>query len=192
MSDHCKGVTKRYPLSTAGGIQELRVIAEPDVLRLIVNCTLPAAERFERLVFEEILPSIRKTGSYSSGGQPAESDRHPAYLFKSFMVAGVQYGDALNIARELLGLSRLAAPKEPVQSNQGAEQVPAPLSGFYTVDYLAKVRGLTVSGMKGLLSRRGYQAYDQHGRYVLTDSGRKFGRMTGKTIVWDVRVLETI
>jgi len=69
ISKHCKGVAKRYPLSTAGGMQELRVIAEPDVLRLIINSKLPAAEAFERLVFEEILPSIRKTGSYSIGQQ---------------------------------------------------------------------------------------------------------------------------
>ena len=34
MQDHCKGVTVRYPLQTAGGAQELRVLTEPDVLRL--------------------------------------------------------------------------------------------------------------------------------------------------------------
>lgn len=68
MNDHCKGVTKRYPLSTAGGMQEVRVLSEPDVLRLIVRSTLPAAERFERWVFEDVLPTIRKTGGY---GKPA-------------------------------------------------------------------------------------------------------------------------
>lgn len=68
MQDHCKGVTKRHPLSTAGGMQEVRVLAEPDVLRLIVKSSLPAAERFERWVFEEVLPAIRKTGGY---GKPA-------------------------------------------------------------------------------------------------------------------------
>lgn len=61
---HCKGVAKRYPLMTAGGMQEARVIAESDVMRLIVSSRLPAAEAFERKVFEEILPQIRKTGSY--------------------------------------------------------------------------------------------------------------------------------
>ena len=64
LGDHCKGVTKRYPLSTPGGTQELRIISEPDMLRLIVGSKLPAAERFERWVFEEVLPSIRKTGAY--------------------------------------------------------------------------------------------------------------------------------
>lgn len=76
VATHCKGVAKRYPLQTAGGRQEVRVLSEPDVLRLIVNSTLPAAERFERWVFEEVLPSIRKTGSYSmqEAGQPKPAD----------------------------------------------------------------------------------------------------------------------
>lgn len=64
MNDHCKGVTKRYPLETTGGIQELRVLTESDVMRLICGSKLPAAERFERWVFEEVLPAVRKTGAY--------------------------------------------------------------------------------------------------------------------------------
>lgn len=65
MNDHCKGVTKRYPLQTAGGVQEVRVLTEADVMRLIISSKLPAAVEFERWVFEEVLPAIRKTGSYS-------------------------------------------------------------------------------------------------------------------------------
>ena len=34
IGDHCKGVTKRYPLATSGGIQDIRVISEPDLLSL--------------------------------------------------------------------------------------------------------------------------------------------------------------
>ena len=64
IKQHCKGVVKRHPLSTPGGTQELRIISEPDMLRLSVGSKLPAAERFERWVFEEVLPSIRKTGAY--------------------------------------------------------------------------------------------------------------------------------
>lgn len=66
MRSHCRGVQKLHPIADARGrMQETRVIAEPDVLRLIVNCSLPAAEAFERWVFEEVLPTIRRTGSYA-------------------------------------------------------------------------------------------------------------------------------
>lgn len=64
MGDHCKGVTKQYPLETPGGLQMVRVLAEADVLRLIISSKLPAAEKFERWVFEDVLPTIRKTGGY--------------------------------------------------------------------------------------------------------------------------------
>lgn len=65
ISKHCRGVAKRYPiLDNLGRMQETRVLTEGDVLRLIVKSTLPAAIEFERWVFEEVLPTIRKTGSY--------------------------------------------------------------------------------------------------------------------------------
>ncbi|WP_412526131.1 Bro-N domain-containing protein [Burkholderia lata] len=72
---HCKGVAKRYPLHTTGGTQSLRVLSEADMLRLVVSSKLPAAESFERWVFEEVLPSIRKTGRYQSAEQPSDPDR---------------------------------------------------------------------------------------------------------------------
>lgn len=64
MRKHCKGVAKRYPLQTAGGIQEFVFITEPDLYRLITHSKLPTAEKFERWVFEEVLPAIRRTGGY--------------------------------------------------------------------------------------------------------------------------------
>ncbi|MEB1529872.1 BRO-N domain-containing protein [Xanthomonas sp. WHRI 7945] len=67
LAKHCKGVAKRYPLQTAGGMQEVRIISEPDLYRLVANSQLPEAERFERWVFEEVLPTIRKTGDYGYG-----------------------------------------------------------------------------------------------------------------------------
>lgn len=64
MKQHCKGVAKRHPLQTAGGLQDVRIINEPDLFRLVANSRLPDAERFEKWIFEEVLPSIRKTGGY--------------------------------------------------------------------------------------------------------------------------------
>ncbi len=64
VGDHCKGITFRYPLPTKGGTQDMTFIGEPDLLRLIVASKLPTAQRFERWVFEEVLPSIRRRGAY--------------------------------------------------------------------------------------------------------------------------------
>lgn len=62
---HCKGTLKRGIVTPTRGEQQYSVIREPDVYRLIVKSNLPSAERFEAWVFEEVLPSIRKTGGYS-------------------------------------------------------------------------------------------------------------------------------
>jgi prophage antirepressor-like protein len=77
MSLHCKSyrddLAKRYSiLDRLGRKQETIILPEADVLRLIVSCQLPAAEKFERWIFEEVLPSIRKTGSYISPSQQVE------------------------------------------------------------------------------------------------------------------------
>ncbi|NIJ86962.1 hypothetical protein FHY35_004012 [Xanthomonas arboricola] len=72
LTKHCKGVAKRYPLPTAGGAQEARVISEPDMYRLVANSRLPEAEKFERWIFENVLPTIRKTGNYGQGASPRQ------------------------------------------------------------------------------------------------------------------------
>ena len=45
---------------------EVLVIPESDVYRLIMSSTLPSAQKFERWVMEEVLPSIRKKGFYGT------------------------------------------------------------------------------------------------------------------------------
>ena len=63
ITTHCKGSVKHRYL-TGGGEQEVKVIPEGDVYRLIVKSQLPEAERFEKWVFDDVLPTIRKTGGY--------------------------------------------------------------------------------------------------------------------------------
>lgn len=63
VSAHCKGALKRG-IPTSGGVQQMNVIPEGDLYRLIANSELPSAEKFESWVFDEVLPTIRKTGSY--------------------------------------------------------------------------------------------------------------------------------
>lgn len=67
IKDHCRYVAKRYiphPQSENKTI-EVNVISEGDMYRLISHSELPSAEKFESWIFDEVLPSIRKTGTYS-------------------------------------------------------------------------------------------------------------------------------
>lgn len=63
ITQHCKGALKRGIL-TNGGKQMMSVIPEGDLYRLIVHSQLPAADAFERWIFDEVLPTIRRTGNY--------------------------------------------------------------------------------------------------------------------------------
>ena len=71
VSAHCKGALKRG-IPTSGGVQQMNVIPEGDLYRLIVNSELSSAEKFESWVFDEVLPAIRKTGGYHVPQSPEE------------------------------------------------------------------------------------------------------------------------
>lgn len=79
--DHCKGVTKRDTL-TNGGIQAINFIPEGDVYRLITHSKLPAAEKFESWVFDEVLPSIRKHGAYMTEDTIKKVITEPDFIIK--------------------------------------------------------------------------------------------------------------
>ena len=68
---HCKGASK-LEVPTNGGIQNMLFITEGDLYRLITHSRRPDAEKFERWVFDDVLPSIRKHGSYSVQSQFAD------------------------------------------------------------------------------------------------------------------------
>lgn len=65
---HCRedGVAFHALIDSMGRKQQAKFITEGNVYRLISHSKLPGAERFERWVFDEVLPSIRKNGGYIS------------------------------------------------------------------------------------------------------------------------------
>ena len=62
VSKEDKAVTKCY---TPGGEQEMTVINESGLYSLIFSSQLPNAKKFKKWVTSEVLPQIRKTGSYT-------------------------------------------------------------------------------------------------------------------------------
>ena len=57
----------------------ITVISESGLYRILAKCNLPKCEPFESWVFDEVLPSIRKTGGYSVA-QPQVSRKDQLYL----------------------------------------------------------------------------------------------------------------
>lgn len=66
IKQHCRWVVKHkipHP-QTKTKTLGVNVIPEGDMYRLITNSELPSSENFESWMFDEVLPQIRKTGSY--------------------------------------------------------------------------------------------------------------------------------
>lgn len=65
ITDHCKNSIMGRGNDSLGRQQVFKLIPEGDVYRLISKSNLPSAEKFERWVFDEVLPSIRRHGLYA-------------------------------------------------------------------------------------------------------------------------------
>lgn len=52
-------------IPTRGGEQSMLIVNEPGLYRLIFSSRKPEAKKFQRWVTHEVLPSIRKTGTYN-------------------------------------------------------------------------------------------------------------------------------
>lgn len=70
---HCKGVSE-MDMPSKGGVQRMKIIPEGDIYRLIIRSKLPSAEKFERWVFDEVIPSIRTNGGYIAGQETLSDD----------------------------------------------------------------------------------------------------------------------
>lgn len=81
LSDHCKGITKRYT-PTKSGTQEMNFIPEGDIYRLAAKSELPGADKFESWIFDEVLPSIRKHGAYMTPETLEAAIMNPDTLIK--------------------------------------------------------------------------------------------------------------
>lgn len=77
----CKGVRKMLTPS-AGGMQEANYISEGDLYRLIASSKLPAAQKFEQWIFDEIVPSIRKHGAYMTPEVIEQTLMNPDYIIR--------------------------------------------------------------------------------------------------------------
>lgn len=74
-----KGVRKTY-IRSGGQNREVTIIDEGNLYRVIMRSNSPVAERFESWVTDEVLPAIRKTGSY----QVQKND--DALVFQAFQI----------------------------------------------------------------------------------------------------------
>ncbi|WP_334473534.1 BRO-N domain-containing protein [Arsenophonus sp. PmNCSU2021_1] len=67
------GVTRSYIIDSMGRKQETAFVNEPNLYRVIFRSNKSEAKQFQDWVFNEVLPSIRKTGKYEHPNHKPEA-----------------------------------------------------------------------------------------------------------------------
>ena len=164
IAQHCEGAVKRR-IPTAGGLQDVTFIPEPDLYRLIFRSNLPAAKDFERWVVGTVLPSVRQHGGYMAG---QELEQDPALIMaRALQVA--QSVIAQKTAEAELARLELAAAMPAVQFHAAV----ADTKDLVGIGDLGRVLGVGQNRLFAFLRARGvlqgnnqpYQAYIDRGYF---------------------------
>ena len=201
LDDDEKGVSS---IHTPGGMQEMTVVSESGLFNLVLGSRKPEAKRFKRWVTHEVLPSIRKTGSYAAPGSVAAlpaptQDRVHAILMIGEAVAkipGVKAGIAmaatLTCIHDNTGLAiehlRRALPslQEPICSLNPTQ--------------VGELLGLSARSVNLRLQSHGFQFKNERDEWELTEAGKSWAEAlpysrnghSGYQILWNPEVVDMI
>jgi prophage antirepressor-like protein len=163
LSDHCKGVTKRYIL-TNGGMQEMNVIPEGDIYRLAAKSELPGAEEFESWIFDEVLPSIRRMGGYMV---TREADTPELIMARALQIAQITIENHKQRVQILEGEKEhlITEVKQLAPKAEYTDKVLQSTS-TYTMTQVAKEVGMSAIALEKKLHDAGVM-FKQSGRWML-------------------------
>lgn len=163
LARHCRAIVKRdTPIS--GKFQSINFIPEGDVYRLITHSKLPAAQQFETWVFDEVLPTLRRTGTYST--TPEKKALAEAKLRNARAREATAW---LKIA----GLVPLPTYKQVCASYasaalaNGKEVIPLPAAGeaLYTATQIGEMFGVSGNRIGTLANANGLKS-EEYGQLV--------------------------
>lgn len=123
LDDDEKGL---HSVQTPGGPQTVTVVSEPGLYSAILRSRVDGARMFKRWVTHEVLPALRRTGTYTVPAQPFELPQ----TFSEALRALADTHEAMELAE-----AKVAA-LEPAAS---AWSVMAEAHGDYAVDEAAKI-----------------------------------------------------
>lgn len=179
IADHCKedGVTFCSLIDNLGREQQAKFISEGNVYRLITHSKLPAAQQFERWVFDEVLPTIRRHGAYMNDSTLEQALTSPDFLIQ--LATKLKEEKAKNAALETT---------VAVQNQQLAELQPK--ASYYDVvlnckdaisaTVIAKDYGKSAQWLNSLLHEMGIQ-YKQGKTWLLYQKYAEKGYTITKT-----------
>ena len=189
---------------TLGGKQELSVINESGLYSLILTSRKAEAKRFKRWVTHDVLPSIRKTGSYAAPGlvaalpTPAQ-DRVCAILLIGDAIAkvpGVKPGIAM--AATLTCISDNTGLKVE-QFRRALPVANEPICSLNPTQ-IGELVGVSARSVNSRLQNLGFQFKNDRDEWELTESGKKWAEAlpysrnghSGYQVLWNPVVADEI
>ena len=194
----------RNSIPTPGGQQEMSVVNESGLYNLVLGSRKPEAKRFKRWITHEVLPSIRKTGSYTSTTSVAAlpsptQDRVSSLLLIGEAMArvpGVKHGIAmaatLTCIFENTGLS-METMRRALPAND------EPMAAMNPTK-LGQQMGLAARSVNARLAAMGLQMRNDRDEWELTEAGQAWGEAlpysrnghSGYQILWNPAVIDQI
>ncbi len=179
VADHCKHAKILKSIdSICSNIpaRGLTIIPESDMYRLIIRSKLPAAEKFEAWVMEEVLPAIRKSGGYVTA---SPEDSPEIIMARALFVAK----DAID---RLKGELAEAAPKAALVDAAFAGQDRQPMRLTEVARKLDGVNTMTLKRdlCEALVFYRAAGQYRVYARYRDSHFVEKFNPYSGKQDIY--------
>lgn len=159
---HCKGSVKHRYL-TDGGEQELKVIPEGDIYRLTVRSKLPSAEKFEKWVFDEVIPSIHQYGAYMTEQTIEKALTSPDFLIQLATKLKDEQTRRKEAKAEIRVKDQIIGELKP-KADYYDEILKNP--GLVTITQIAKDYGMSGKKMNRILHELGIQ-YKQSEQWLL-------------------------
>ena len=176
LSDHVdsEDVTKRDTL-TAGGTQAMSYVNESGLYALILGSTKESAKRFKRWVTSEVLPSIRKTGSYTTTPTLPEPVTPTQDTVSAILLIGAAMAKVPGVKPGILAAATLTC----IQENTGLrtetlrKSLPAASEPICTLNatQLGKLINKSAKATNQLLATHGLQFRNDRDEWELTDPG---------------------
>ncbi|MEM9804674.1 MAG: BRO family protein [Cyanobacteria bacterium P01_D01_bin.56] len=203
---------------TPGGEQELLTVNEPGMYELVFGSRKPEAKRFKRWLKHEVLPAIRKTGSYTlrKADPTPEVAQLPSRSISEIdefaTVVGKRFGPHVEESCLILNLRR-HCPDMEVPQIAATERTSLPSSqALLTATQIAEELGITCKtnsnpspqGANKLLANLGYQYKVGKGRdsqWTPTEKGeplcdRKFVDTNSKSdkfqLLWKASIINEL
>lgn len=159
---HCKGVSE-MDIPSKGGVQCMKIIPEGDIYRLIVRRKLPSAEKFEKWVFDEVIPSIHQYGAYMTEQTIEKALASPDFLIQLATKLKDEQTKRKEAETEIRVKDQIIGELKP-KADYYDEILKNP--GLVTITQIAKDYGMSGKKMNRILHELGIQ-YKQSEQWLL-------------------------